>query len=155
MDQFSIQTEERTRRVLVVDDDAACRAAFVDALRRAGYEVTEAWGAAQAMRLILSYRPDVVVLELALPDGRGIEVGRAMRAIVPTSRTCVVAVTSAGTSVAIADPASLGAAAILFKPLTPPALIDAVDRCFGSTTRDEVLTLPSGGPTAPATEPVA
>jgi DNA-binding response OmpR family regulator len=155
MDQFSTQSEERTRRVLVVDDDAACRAAFVDVLRSAGYEVAEAWGAAQAMRLILSYRPDVVVLELALPDGRGIEVGRAMRAIVTTSRTCVVAVTSAGTSVAFADPASFGAAAILYKPVAPRALIAAVGRCFGSTTPDEVLTLPSRGPTAPVTEPAA
>jgi two-component system phosphate regulon response regulator OmpR len=155
MNQFSTQSGERTRRVLVVDDDASCRAAFVDALQSAGYEVGEAWGAAQAMRLILSYRPDVVMLELVLPDGLGIEVGRAMRAIVTTSRTCVVAVTSAGTSLAFADPASFGAEAILFKPVTPRALIAAVGRCFGSTTPNEVLTLPSSGPTAPATEPAA
>jgi DNA-binding response OmpR family regulator len=152
MDRFSTQSDERARRVLVVDDDAACRAAFMNALRSAGYEVAEAWGAAQAMRLILSCRPDAVVLELVLPDGRGIEVGRAMRAIVTTSRTCVVAVTSTDTSVAFADPASFGAEAILFKPVTPRALIAAVGRCFGSSTPDEVLTLPSTGPTAPATE---
>jgi DNA-binding response OmpR family regulator len=38
------------------------------------------------MRLLLSYRPDVAVLDLVLPDGHGIEVGRAMRAIVTTRR---------------------------------------------------------------------
>src|SRR3981189_369216 len=69
MDPFSTKSDGSTRRVLIVDADAACRAAFGEALRTAGYEVVEAWGAAQAMRLVLSCRPDAVVLELVLPDG--------------------------------------------------------------------------------------
>jgi DNA-binding response OmpR family regulator len=105
MDRFSAQSADRDRRILVVDDDDEARAGFVATLQLAGFQVAEAWGAVQAMRLLLSYRPDVVVLDLVLPDGHGFEVGRAMRMIVTTARTCVVAVTSNAASVGLVEPA--------------------------------------------------
>ena len=117
--------------------------------------MAEAWGAVQAMRLMLSYRPDAVVLDLVLPDGHGIDVGRAMRAIVTTSRTCVVAVTSSASSVGLVEPASFGAEVILIKPVPAHSLLDAVGHCFRATPASEVLTVPAGAPVAPAGEPSA
>ena len=149
MDRYSAQPTDRTRRILVVDDDDESRAQFVDALRKVGYEVAEAWGAVQGMRLMLAYRPDAVVLDLVLPDGHGIEVGRAMRAIVTTSRTCVVAVTSSATSIAFVEPASFGAEVILIKPVEADVLLAAVGRCFG-TTPDEMMERPATVPARPA-----
>ena len=131
MNRFPAQLVDRRRRVLVVDDDETTRHDFCNALRSAGYEIVEAWGAAQAMRLILSYRPDVVVLDLVLPDGNGVEVGRAMRAIVTTAHTCVVAVTRRDSSFALVDPATFGAETILIKPVRTDILVGAVARCFG------------------------
>lgn len=131
MNRFSDQSVDRRRRVLVIDDDEATRRSFCDVLSSAGYETAEAWGAAHAMRLLLSYRPDVVVLDLMLPDGHGIEISRAMRAIVTTAHTCVVAVTSDSGSASLLDPATFGAEAILLKPVPADVLIDAVARCFG------------------------
>jgi DNA-binding response OmpR family regulator len=153
MTRFSAQSADRVRRILVVDDDQDSRAGFVDALRMAGYDVAEAWGAVQGMRLMLSYRPDAVVLDLVLPDGHGIEVGRAMRAIVTTSRTCVVAVTSDATSVGLVEPASFGAEVILIKPVAADRLLEAVGHCFRATPPDRTLTIPVGSPVAPAGEP--
>jgi DNA-binding response OmpR family regulator len=117
----------------------------------AGYDVAEAWGAVQGMRLMLAYRPDAVVLDLVLPDGHGIEVGRAMRAIVTTSRTCVVAVTSSASSIGLVEPASFGAEVILIKPVAPDELLEAVGHCFRSTPSDAVLTAPTASPDVPRT----
>ena len=153
MTRFSAQSADRVRRILVVDDDTETRAGFVAALRMAGYDVAEAWGAVQGMRLMLSYRPDAVVLDLVLPDGHGIEVGRAMRAIVTTSRTCVVAVTSSASSVGLVEPASFGAEVILIKPVLADSLLEAVGHCFRMTPPDRMLTVPAGGPVAPVGEP--
>jgi DNA-binding response OmpR family regulator len=150
MQRFSSQAADRARRVLVVDDDDETRLAFVGALRMAGYDVAEAWGAVQAMRLLLTYHPDAVVLDLVLPDGHGIEVGRAMRAIVTTSRTCVVAVTSSASSVALVEPASFGAETILIKPVPAATLVGAVGRCFGIAPAVDVAPLPTSGPRAPS-----
>jgi DNA-binding response OmpR family regulator len=153
MTRFSAQSADRVRRILVVDDDNESRAGFVGALRMAGYDVAEAWGAVQGMRLMLSYRPDAVVLDLVLPDGHGIEVGRAMRAIVTTSRTCVVAVTSSASSIGLVEPASFGAEVILLKPVATDRLLDAVAHCFGAAPSDSVLTAPTLSPVAPGDDP--
>jgi DNA-binding response OmpR family regulator len=121
--------------VLVVDDDDGARGPIIAALRDADYEVIEATSAVQAMRLLLSSEPDAVVLDLVLPDGHGIEIGRAMRAIVTTRRTCVVAVTTSASSIATLDPASFGAETILVKPVAPAALLGAVGKCFADGER--------------------
>lgn len=155
MDGFPARSANRARRILVVDDDDATRADFAAVLRAAGYDVAEAWGAMQGMRLMLSYKPDAVVLDLVLPDGHGIEVGRAMRAIVTTARTCVVAVTASAGSIGFIDPASFGAEEILLKPVDPAHLLAAVARCFGAESVGDLYPLPAAGPDAPMSEPTA
>jgi Response regulators consisting of a CheY-like receiver domain and a winged-helix DNA-binding domain len=155
MTRFSAQSADRVRRILVVDDDEESRAGFAAALRIAGYDVAEAWGAMQGMRLMLSYRPDAVVLDLVLPDGHGIEVGRAMRSIVTTSRTCVVAVTASASAVGLVEPASFGAEVILIKPVGPDELLAAVGHCFREPSADTVLSAPASTPVGPDREPAS
>jgi DNA-binding response OmpR family regulator len=119
------------RRVLVVDDDEALRSEIVAMLRAAGYAVIEANGALSAMRSVLADPLDVVVLDLVLPDGHGIDVARAFRAVATTRDICVVAMTAHPQSVEFVDPRTFGAASILIKPISSSDLLDAVDACFG------------------------
>lgn len=130
MDTLPAPVPERHRRVLVVDDDDDARREFADTLRLGGYEVAEAWSVVQGMRLLLSFKPDAVVLDMILPDGDGADLGRAMRSIVTTQGTCVVAVTANPGALALIDPSSFGARTILTKPLAPETLLDAVGQCF-------------------------
>ena len=137
---------DRPRRVLVVDDDDGARSPIAAALREAQYEVIEATSAVQAMRLLLSTEPDAVVLDLILPDGHGIEIGRAMRAIVTTRRTCVVAVTASTSSIDTLEPASFGAETILVKPVSPAALLSAIGKCFDDGGRQVTTFEPFDDP---------
>jgi DNA-binding response OmpR family regulator len=118
------------RRVLVVDDDDGFRTQTVDVLAREGYTVQEATGALNAMRMVLNHPFDAVVLDLVLPDGHGIEVARAFRAVATTREICVVAMTSHPGSVEFVDPRTFGAARILIKPVASDELLAAVDSCF-------------------------
>lgn len=65
--------------VLVVDDDPAIRRVVATGLRARGYEVCEAATAASGLGAVATEAPDLVVLDLGLPDGDGIEVCRRLR----------------------------------------------------------------------------
>ena len=60
-------------RILVVDDEVHIRRLLRTALARAGYEVSEAATAREALDALDATRPDVVLLDLGLPDRDGIE----------------------------------------------------------------------------------
>jgi two-component system, OmpR family, KDP operon response regulator KdpE len=66
-------------RVLVVDDERAIRRYLHAALNAQGIEVIEASGGEEALRLVAVNRPDVIILDLGLPDLDGVEVTRRLR----------------------------------------------------------------------------
>jgi hypothetical protein len=78
-----------------------------------------------------------------------------MRAIVTTSRTCVVAVTASATSVGLVEPSSFGAEAILLKPVAADDLLAAVGNCFDDTASRASLDVPISERPSPASEPTA
>jgi DNA-binding response OmpR family regulator len=66
--------------VLIVDDDAVLRRSLARALRLAGFRAEVAEGGQDALARIASARPDVVVLDVSMPDISGTEVCRRLRA---------------------------------------------------------------------------
>jgi DNA-binding response OmpR family regulator len=70
-------------RVLVVEDDATIGRSLVQALKAHGYPVTLAADGASARRAFASLVPDLVVLDLGLPDVDGVDLCREMRASAP------------------------------------------------------------------------
>jgi DNA-binding response OmpR family regulator len=70
---------EAGTRVLLVEDEASIAEPFAHALSRAGFVPSIAHTAADALRLAREARPDVILLDLRLPDGDGRDVCRAIR----------------------------------------------------------------------------
>jgi DNA-binding response OmpR family regulator len=67
------------RRVLVVDDEADFIATYERLLRRQGYEVVTATSRATGLAALAGEPPDLVISDLRLPDGDGLDVVRAAR----------------------------------------------------------------------------
>lgn len=65
--------------VLLVEDDASLRSALVATLKAAGFRPVPAQDAAEGRRWLAHYKPDLVLLDLGLPDGDGLEVIRYIR----------------------------------------------------------------------------
>ena len=63
-------------RLLVVDDEAMILELLSGSLRFAGFEVVSAASGTEALRAVASSPPDLVLLDVMLPDGDGFEVAR-------------------------------------------------------------------------------
>jgi two-component system KDP operon response regulator KdpE len=92
-----------TQRVLVVDDEPQFLRALSTNLRGAGYEVTTAATAADALSAAALAPPDAVVLDLVLPDASGTEVCRELRAWSTAPILLVSAVGDEGEKIAALD----------------------------------------------------
>ena len=66
-------------RVLVVDDERAIRRYLHAALNAQGYTVYEAANGQEALNAAIADRPDLIILDLGLPDIDGVEVTRRLR----------------------------------------------------------------------------
>ena len=100
--------------LLLVDDDPAYRRAMGNELRRLSYEVTLAETGAEAIAAIASTQPDVVLLDLQLPDMSGLDVLKAIRERQPG--TDVIMLTGHGTIDTAIEAIRLGAFDYLAKP---------------------------------------
>jgi two-component system, cell cycle response regulator DivK len=80
--------------VLIVDDNEKNRKLARDVLRAAGLRTLEAAGGNEAIALAAKCRPDVVLLDLRLPDMDGTDVARGLRGRAGTRRIPVVALSA-------------------------------------------------------------
>lgn len=114
-------------RVMVVDDHPMWRDAVARDLTEAGYNVVaSAADGAQALRITGATRPDVVVLDLQLPDMSGVEVTRGLRAAHPAVRVLVLS--ASGEQQDVLDAVKAGAVGYLLKSAARPEFLDAVRR---------------------------
>lgn len=122
---------DERRRLLLVEDDAAVRAAVKRILISAGYTVCEA-ATLQAARVVLQQPEDIhaALLDHRLPDGSSTELVSELLQRRPLCRSIVV--TGAGRDAAN-EASQAGAHAYVPKPVTPGALLEAVARTVKST----------------------
>jgi two-component system alkaline phosphatase synthesis response regulator PhoP len=112
--------------VLLVEDDDSAREIFATALRMTGYRVRTAADGLAGLRLLDSFNPDVVVVDLALPIASGFDVLDELRAGERTHHTPVIAISGNETGLerARSNPEFFG---ILAKPFDPQNLVHMVD----------------------------
>ncbi|MDX1983751.1 MAG: sigma-54 dependent transcriptional regulator [Bryobacteraceae bacterium] len=105
-------------QILVVDDDAGFRKLLETILAGEGYAVTTAGSRAEAARLLENRQFHLVVTDLKLPDGDGIEVLRRAREV--AAEVPVIMITAFGTVSTAVEAMKLGAYDYLGKPLSSP-----------------------------------
>jgi DNA-binding response OmpR family regulator len=124
------------KRVLVVDDEGDFLTTYERLLRRQGFQVIVATTRADGVATVVRERPDLVISDLRLPDGSGLDVVRAARSMPePPSVIVVTGYPSAETRQAAL---AAGATAFLAKPFAAAGLLAAIRSSLsdggGSTT---------------------
>jgi two-component system nitrogen regulation response regulator GlnG len=112
--------------LLVIDDEPAILLAFRRAFRDTAYQTVTAETAADGLALARERRPDVIVLDVQLPDGTGLELFQRLREV--DARTPVLFITGKSTTDTAIEAMKLGAFDYLFKPLELLPLRLLVDR---------------------------
>jgi|SRR5262250_3330609 len=112
------------RHVLIVEDDADSREALGELLRSWGHEVDVTAEGRQAVVLTRERRPDVVPLDLGLPDIDGYEVARRIRSAPGGEALCLIALTGNGED---EDPRAAAFDAHILKPADPETLRRSVE----------------------------
>ena len=118
--------EVAKKRVLVIDDDLPIRGMLSAALRQHGFQVLLAGDGAEGHRALTIHNPDVVLLDLAMPDVNGWDF---LQRIQETGHLgCIpIVVVSAHVSVQPQALLQMGVAAILPKPFNLPDLLDLIE----------------------------
>jgi two-component system, NarL family, response regulator DevR len=136
---MTADSPERRLRLLVVDDHEVVRQGLVALLaRRSEFEiVAQAGSVAESIALAALHEPDLVIMDVRLPDGSGIEACREIRAARPETR--VVMLTSYPDEEAVLSAIIAGASGYLLKQIRGRDLISALE----SVGRGESLLDPA------------
>jgi two-component system OmpR family response regulator len=111
-------------KVLVVDDDATVRDVLTTLLGFEGFEVRTASDGPTGLELAESMKPDIVLLDVVLPELDGLEVCRLLRKRAPSTR--VVMLTGRSTAEDELHGVAAGADAYLRKPFSPLELLETM-----------------------------
>ena len=132
---------QRPLRLLVVDDHEVVRRGLIALLdRRAGFEVVaQAGSVAEAIDAAARFEPDLVIMDVRLPDGTGIEACREIRAARPETR--VVMLTSYPDEEAVLSAIIAGASGYLLKQIRGRDLVGALEAVGrGESLLDSAVT---------------
>ncbi|MET0556154.1 MAG: response regulator, partial [Vicinamibacteria bacterium] len=118
----------RARRVVVVEDNADSREALCALLESAGYDCKSAGSGGAALALVSTFVPEVVILDLGLPEVDGFEIARRIRADARHAGARLVALTGYGQASDRAASLSAGFDEHVVKPVQPDRLLDLLAR---------------------------
>jgi two-component system, OmpR family, response regulator RegX3 len=121
-------------RILVVEDEESISQPFAEALRRAGFEALVTGTAAGALELAEETEPDLVMLDLALPDGDGRDVCRELRR---RSDVPIVMLTARGTEMDKIVGLELGADDYVVKPFSAGEVISRIRAVLRRSARSD------------------
>jgi excisionase family DNA binding protein len=127
-----LQHGSTNRRVLIVDDESSIREVLAEHLstRVRPYEVLTASDGFEAGRLVATFHPDVVLLDLRMPGLDGFQICRTVKADPQTSSTIVIAMTGYYSPETEQRILECGAVRCFAKPIEPSTISTFIDSVF-------------------------
>lgn len=119
------------RKLLIVDDEDGVRSLVRITLDHGDYEILEATGGEEALRLVRAHHPELVLLDVMLPDMSGIEICRILKGDPDTSSTTIVMLTAKAQVADLGEAEEAGADGYFTKPFSPIALLQKVESVLG------------------------
>ena len=117
-------------KILIVDDAAFMRMMIKDILSKNGYEVVaEAANGVEAVELYKSHQPDLVTMDITMPEMDGIEAVKQIKAVNPAAK--VIMCSAMGQQSMVMDAIKAGANDFIVKPFQADRVLEAVKKIVG------------------------
>lgn len=120
--------------ILLVEDNEDNRIIYSTVLRHQGYDVVEAFNGVQAIALARSASPDLVLMDISLPEMDGWEATRILRQDPTTRGIPIIALTAHALAEDRERATAAGFSSYLAKPIEPRAVVAEVRRWLGHRT---------------------
>jgi two-component system, cell cycle response regulator DivK len=117
-----------TKKILIVEDNPDVRRVLTLSLRHLGYEIVEANTGSSGIALTVSEIPDLVLVDLSLPDVSGLEIAKAIKENPRTAEIPLVALSGHTEREMAAKALQAGMAAYLVKPIHTQELIKVIEK---------------------------
>jgi two-component system phosphate regulon response regulator PhoB len=134
---------EDLKTVIVVEDEPDAAELFAEMMRVSGFRVLKTYSSTPAISMIAKENPDVVILDIMMPDVSGLEVLRFMRREPQFTNTPVIVVSARSMPSDIKEGLEAGATLYLTKPVGYLDLKKAVDEVVRGNTSDSTMDLPT------------
>jgi len=116
-------------KVLIVDDAAFMRLTLKNVLLPAGYQIEEAGNGAEAVIKYNETRPDIVTMDITMPEKDGIQATREIVGSDPAAK--IIMVSALGQEKMVKDAILAGAKDFIVKPFQPDRILDAISKVLG------------------------
>ncbi|MDB6169142.1 MAG: two-component response regulator [Verrucomicrobia bacterium] len=124
--------------ILIIEDDPVSLKLASEVLQTGGHVIMLAASADQAIRSIHAVTPDVILLDLRLPDIRGLGVARQCREEIGTRDIPIIAVTAFSSDYGRADALRAGCDAYIVKPINTRTLLRQIDEVVAAKAEELV-----------------
>jgi CheY-like chemotaxis protein len=120
------------KTVLIIEDEEDAAELFAEMMRVSGYRVIKTSRSTPAIGMMTTEKPDVVLLDIMMPEISGLDILRQMRRDPALANIPVVVITAKGMPADIKNGMEAGAFTYLTKPVGFLDLKEAVERAIGS-----------------------
>jgi DNA-binding response OmpR family regulator len=125
------------KRVLIADDEPNIVTSLEYLMTKSGYEVAVARNGEEALALVESFMPDLVLLDVMMPRRSGYEVCQTMRERAPWRHIKIVMLSAKGREAEVSKGLSLGADGYVTKPFSNRELIAKVAELLGENAKSD------------------
>jgi CheY-like chemotaxis protein len=120
------------KTVLIIEDEADAAELFAEMMRVSGFHVLKTSSSTPALNLIATEKPDIIILDIMMPEVSGLDILRQMRQDSVLANIPVVVVSAKSMPADIRDGMEAGASMYLTKPVGFLELKEAVERALGN-----------------------
>ena len=118
------------KSILVIEDNDTNRYMITFLLNKHGYNVVEARNGKTGVKLAISDKPDLIIMDIQLPDINGLEATRRIRASEANGDIPIIALTSYAMDGDKEKALAAGCSGYIEKPVNPETFIEQINKCL-------------------------